>query len=279
MKCYPKVKKKMKKMKLKHQSGKPLEINIKGQIIGRGHFTMIAGPCTIENYDDLYAVAAELKKMGINFFRGGAYKMRTSPYNFQGLGKKGLEYMKKVSDEIGLISVSEVISVEDVEMMKNYVGILQVGTRNMSNYRLLLKLGKVKNPIILKRGFSNTIEEWLLAAEHIIEAGNPNVILCERGIRTYETYTRYTLDISAIPAVKKLSNLPIIVDPSHSSGRREMIKSLSWAAIAAGADGLLIETHFSPDNTICDSKQTIDLNILKEIISGKDTLLNLWNKK
>jgi 3-deoxy-7-phosphoheptulonate synthase len=269
----------MKKMKLKHQSGKPLEINIKGQIIGRGHFTMIAGPCTIENYDDLYAVAAELKKMGINFFRGGAYKMRTSPYNFQGLGKKGLEYMKKVSDEIGLISVSEVISVEDVEMMKNYVGILQVGTRNMSNYRLLLKLGKVKNPIILKRGFSNTIEEWLLAAEHIIEAGNPNVILCERGIRTYETYTRYTLDISAIPAVKKLSNLPIIVDPSHSSGRREMIKSLSWAAIAAGADGLLIETHFSPDNTICDSKQTIDLNILKEIISGKDTLLNLWNKK
>ena len=269
----------MKDIKLKHQSGKPLEINIKGQKIGRGHYTMISGPCTIENYEDLYAVAVELKKMGIHFFRGGAYKMRTSPYNFRGLGKKGLEFIKKVSDETGMISVSEVVSSEDVEMIKKYVDILQVGTRNMSNYRLLFNLGKVKNPIILKRGFSSTIEEWLLAAEHIIEAGNPNVILCERGIRTYETYTRYTLDISAIPAIKELSNLPIIVDPSHSSGRREMIKSLSWAAIAAGADGLLIETHFSPDKTVCDSKQTIDLEILKDIIEGNEKLLNLWHRK
>ncbi|MEA2095630.1 MAG: 3-deoxy-7-phosphoheptulonate synthase [Candidatus Cloacimonadota bacterium] len=269
----------MKDIKLKHQNGKPLEINIKGQKIGRGHFTMISGPCTIENYEDLYAVAVELKKMGIHFFRGGAYKMRTSPYNFQGLGKKGLEYMKKVANETCMISVSEIVSSEDVEMIKEYVDILQVGTRNMSNYRLLFNLGKVKNPIILKRGFSSTIEEWLLAAEHIIEAGNPNVILCERGIRTYETYTRYTLDISAIPAIKELSNLPIIVDPSHSSGRREMIKSLSWAAIAAGADGLLIETHFSPDNTICDSKQTIDMEILKDIIVGNEKLLGLWHRK
>jgi 3-deoxy-7-phosphoheptulonate synthase len=269
----------MKDSKLKHQSGKPLEISIKGQKIGRGHFTMIAGPCTIENYEDLNAVVSELKKMGIHFFRGGAYKMRTSPYNFQGLGKEGLEYMKRVADETGMISVSEVVSSEDVEMIKDYVDILQVGTRNMSNYRLLLKLGKVRNPIILKRGFSSTIEEWLLAAEHIIEAGNPNVILCERGIRTFENYTRYTLDISAIPAIKELSNLPIIVDPSHSSGRREMIKSLSWAAIAAGADGVLIETHFSPDKTVCDGNQTINLEILKDIIKGNEKLLNLWNRK
>ena len=268
----------MKDIKMKHKSGQPLEICIKGQKIGRGHCTMISGPCTIENYEDLYAVVLELKKMGIHFFRGGAYKMRTSPYNFKGLGKTGLEYIKKVADETGMISVSEVVSSEDVEMIKEYVDILQVGTRNMSNYRLLLKLGKVKNPVILKRGFSSTIEEWLLAAEHIIEAGNPNVILCERGIRTFENYTRYTLDISAIPAIKELSNLPIIVDPSHSSGRREMIKSLSWAAIAAGADGLLIETHFSPDETVCDSKQTIDLEILKDIIKGNEKLLKLWNK-
>jgi len=267
----------MKDIKLKHQNGKPLEIKIKGQKIGRGHYTMIAGPCTIENHEDLLAIAVELKKMGIHFFRGGAYKMRTSPYNFQGLGKKGLEFMKRVADETGMISVSEVVSTEDVEMIKEYVDILQVGTRNMSNYRLLLRLGKVNNPIILKRGFGNTIEEWLLSAEHIIEAGNPNVILCERGIRTHETYTRYTLDISAIPAIKELSNLPIIVDPSHSSGRREMIKSLSWAAIAAGADGLLIETHFSPDKTVCDSKQTIDLEMLRDIIEGNKKLLNLWD--
>jgi len=269
----------MKNINLKHQIGEPLEINIKGQKIGRGHFTMIAGPCTIENYEDLYSVAVELKKMGIHFFRGGAYKMRTSPYNFQGLGEKGLKYMKKVSDETGMISVSEVVSVEDIETIKDYVDILQVGTRNMYNYRLLLKLGKVKNPIILKRNFSSTIEEWLLAAEHIIEAGNKNVILCERGIRTYETYTRYTLDISAVPAIKELSNLPIIVDPSHSSGRREMIKSLSWASVAAGADGLLIETHFSPDKTVCDSKQTIDLGILKDIMKGNEKLLGLWDRE
>ncbi len=264
---------------LKHQRSEPIEIKIKDRIIGRDHFTFIAGPCTIENYDDLLTIVNRLKEMGIHFFRGGAYKMRTSPYNFRGLGKKGLEYIKKAADETGAISVSEIVSSEDVELMSEYVDILQVGTRNMHNYRLLWELGKIKNPIILKRGMSSTIEEWLLAAEHIIEAGNPNVILCERGIRSFENYTRYTLDISAIPAVKSLSNLPIIIDPSHSSGRREMIKSLSWAAMAAGADGLLIETHFSPDSTICDSEQTIDFEILSEILKKKEELLGLWGKK
>ena len=264
--------------KLKHQKGEPVEIKIKGKKIGRDNFTFIAGPCTIENYEDLLKIVKRLQKMGIDFFRGGAYKMRTSPYNFKGLGKTGLEFIKKVADETGMISVSEIVAEEDVNEMSEYVDILQVGTRNMHNYRLLWKLGKVNNPIILKRGMSSTIEEWLLAAEHIIEAGNPQVILCERGIRTFENFTRHTLDISAIPAAKSLSNLPIIVDPSHSSGRREMIKSLSWAAMAAGADGLLIETHFSPDNTICDSKQTIDFKILSEILEKKEELIKLWEK-
>lgn len=264
---------------LKHQIGDPIKIEIKGRKISRNDFTFIAGPCTIENYEDLLAIAKRLKNIGLAFFRGGAYKMRTSPYNFQGLGKEGLKYLKQVADETGMISVSEIVSVEDVELMSSHVDIIQVGTRNMHNYRLLWKLGKIRNPIILKRGMSSTIEEWLLAAEHIIEAGNPNVILCERGIRTFENFTRHTLDISAIPAVKSLSNLPVIVDPSHSSGRREMIKSLSWAAIAAGADGLLIETHFDPDATICDSRQTIDFEMLEEILEKKDQLLNLWKKE
>ena len=265
--------------KLNHLKGDPIEIKIKGKTIGRDTFTMIAGPCTIENYPDLLSVAQHMKQLGIGFLRGGAYKLRTSPYNFQGIGQRGLEYIKRVSDETGLISVSEIVCAEDVSKMSEYVDILQVGTRNMHNYRLLWKLGKVGNPILLKRGMSSTIEEWLLAAEHLIEAGNPNVILCERGIRTFEEYTRNTLDIAAIPAVKTLSNLPIIVDPSHSSGRREMIKSLSWAAVAGGADGLIIETHFDPDQVICDAKQTIDYQILAEIIEPLDNLKKLWNKR
>lgn len=237
---------------------------------------MIAGPCTIENHEDLLTIVQKLSKMGIKFFRGGAYKMRTSPYDFQGLGKKGLEIIKSVSDETGMISVSEVIAPEDVALMKNYVDILQVGTRNMHNYRLLSKLGSIDNPVILKRGMSSTIEEWLLAAEYIIKAGNSKVILCERGIRTYENYYRNTLDITSVPAIKELSNLPIIVDPSHSSGRKEMIKSLSWAAVAAGANGLLIETHFEPETTVCDSRQTIDFDNLKQIRKKIDTIRSIW---
>lgn len=250
----------------KMQKGKPLEIKIKDMSIGREHFTFIAGPCTIENYDDLLEIAIHLKRMGIKFLRGGAYKMRTSPYDFQGLKEQGLSFIKEVSEKTEMITVSEVICAEDVDLMAEYIDVLQVGTRNMYNYSLLKKLGQKSNPIILKRGMSSKIEEWLLAAEYIIAEGNPNVILCERGIRTFEDYTRYTLDISAIQAVKNLSNLPIIIDPSHSSGRRDMIESLSLAAVAAGADGLLIETHFAPDSTICDSKQTIDFDLLKNII-------------
>ncbi|MDY6916064.1 MAG: 3-deoxy-7-phosphoheptulonate synthase [Candidatus Cloacimonadota bacterium] len=239
-------------------------------------FNVIAGPCTIENYMELKSIALRLHDMGIKIFRGGAYKMRTSPYSFQGLGKKGLEYIKQVSTETGMISVSEIVSKEYLPLMKEYVDILQVGTRNMHNYRLLSALGKVKNPILLKRGMSSTIEEWLLAAEHIIRAGNSRIILCERGIRTFENFTRNTLDLSAVCAVKLLSKLPIIVDPSHSSGKREMIKSLSWAAAAAGANGLMIETHFCPDETVCDSRQTITLDALQEILHPLEKLCSVW---
>jgi len=263
----------------KDQIPENFEIKVKDRIISRKDFTLIAGPCTVENYDDLLTIVLKLKKLGISFFRGGAYKMRTSPYKFQGLGEKGLEYINRVSIETGMISVSEVISPEDVEIVSQHIDIIQVGTRNMHNYRLLQKLGKIDNPVILKRGMSSTIEEWLFAAEHIRMAGNSNIILCERGIRTFESFTRNTLDISAVPVIRSLSNLPIIIDPSHSSGRRDMIKSLSWAAMAAGADGLMIETHFSPDSTICDSMQTIDFNILKEIISPMKDIIKLWQKR
>lgn len=267
----------LKKLNLKSKK-EPIEIKIKDFTISRDNFTVIAGPCTIENYDELLEIAQYLKTIGINFFRGGAYKMRTSPYDFQGLGKKGLEYIKEVADKTGMVSVSEIVSVEDIDVMKDYVDILQVGTRNMHNYRLLSKLGKINNPIILKRGMSSTIKEWIFAAEYILNSGNKNVILSERGIRTFETYTRNTLDISSVPAIKEETNFPIIVDPSHSSGRRNMIKPLSWAAMAAGADGLLIETHFEPDKTVCDSIQTIDYSILEEIIKPMNKIISLWGK-
>ncbi len=256
----------------------PIKIVVKDTIIGRDSFSFIAGPCTIEDYQQLKDTADFIKSKGLKFLRGGAFKLRTSPYSFPGLGIKGIEYMKRVCEETGLISVSEIICVEHIDLMSQNIDILQVGTRNMHNYRLLSRLGKIKNPIILKRGMASTIEEWLLAAEHIINSGNPNVILCERGIRTFENYTRNTLDLSAIPAVKKLSNLPIIIDPSHSTGKREMIKSMSWAAIAAGADGLIIEVHPSPNKAICDSRQTINYQMLDSILEPLNSLLTLWNK-
>ncbi len=256
----------------------PKIINYKGVEIGKNTFNVIAGPCTVKSYEELKKIAVSLKKMGIKLLRAGAYKLRTSPYSFQGLGEEGLKIIKRVCDETGMLSVSEIVSTEDVEIVSKYIDIVVVGTRNMYAYPLLKKIGKIKNPVILKRGFSATLEEWLLAAEYIAESGNPNIILCERGIRTFERYTRNTLDISMIPAVKILSNLPIIIDPSHSTGRSEMVKSVSWAAMAAGADGLIIEAHYNPIESIVDSRQTIDLKILKEILAQKEKLTELWGK-
>jgi len=255
-------------------------LDVKGQKIGGDWFTIIAGPCTIENYEDLYRVASFIRKLGVRMFRGGAYKMRTSPYSFQGLGEEGLQIIKKVADELDMISVSEVVSVEDVQKMTEYIDILQVGTRNMHNYRLLKKLGSINKPVILKRGMCSTYEEWLLAAEHIKAAGNDQIILCERGIRTYDSkYSRNTLDISAVSICQQLSPYPVIIDPSHSGGRRDLVKSLSWAAAAAGADGIILETHFQPDETVCDSQQTINFKAFEQIISKLPVLAALWNKK
>jgi 3-deoxy-7-phosphoheptulonate synthase len=266
--------------KLSHYRGNNARqtFTIKETEIGDATFSVIAGPCTVRDENELLTTAKELKNMGFHFFRGGIYKMRTSPFEFQGLGDKGLEIIKKTAEETGLISVTEVISSEDVKILSEYADILQVGTRNMHNYRLLSELGKVKNPVILKRGMSSTIKEWLFAAEHIIQAGNSKVILCERGIRTFEPETRNTLDISAIPLVRNYSVLPILVDPSHSSGRRNLVKPLCWAAMAAGADGILLEAQIKPDNAICDAQQTIDLEMLREIVKPLPQFRNLWNK-
>ncbi len=255
-------------------------LDVKGHKIGGDWFTTIAGPCTIENYDDLYRVVNHLKALGIRFFRGGAYKMRTSPYSFQGLGEEGVKIIKRVADELGMVSVSEIVSVEDIKLMAEYIDILQVGTRNMQNYRLLERLGAIDNPVILKRGMSSTYDEWLLAAEHIKAAGNDRIILCERGIRTFDNkYTRNTLDISAVSICQQLCPYPLIIDPSHSGGRRNLVRPLSWAAAAAGADGIMLETHFQPDSTICDSEQTIGFDELEIIISKLPELATLWNKK
>ena len=225
--------------------------------IGGNKIAMIAGPCSVESEEQLTFVAEEVKKLGANFLRGGAFKPRTSPYSFQGLKYDGLELLKIAREKTGLPIVTEIMSPYDIEIFERDVDVIQVGARNMQNFDLLNELGKTTKPILLKRGLSATIEEWLMSAEYIMAGGNENVILCERGIRTFETYTRNTLDLSAIPAIKKLSHLPVIVDPSHATGKRFMISPLAKAAIAVGADGLIIEVHNNPEKALCDGPQSI----------------------
>ncbi len=237
-------------------------------VIGDKDLMIIAGPCSVESYEQLIEIAKRVKKAGAKYLRGGVFKPRTSPYEFQGLGYEGLEILKRVREETGLKIVTEIMSVDDIELFEKEVDVIQVGSRNMQNFDLLKRLGKTKKPILLKRGLASTIEEWLLAAEYIMNEGNPNVILCERGIRTYETTTRNTLDISAIPLVKKVSHLPIIVDPSHASGIRWMIEPLSKAAVAAGADGLIIEVHNNPDKALSDGAQSVTPDMFDNIIKN-----------
>jgi 3-deoxy-7-phosphoheptulonate synthase len=205
----------------------------------------------------LYEVASEVKKAGATILRGGAFKPRTSPYSFQGIGEEGLKMLNRVGNELNLVTVSEVMDTRDVELVAKYIDILQIGTRNMQNFNLLKEVGLTKKPILLKRGLSSTIKELLMSAEYILAAGNFNVILCERGIRTFEDYTRNTLDLSAVPVVKELSHLPIIVDPSHAAGKWGLVASLSKAAIAAGADGLIIEVHSHPEDAFSDGAQSL----------------------
>ena len=219
--------------------------------------TVCAGPCSVESEEQLYTIAREIKKNGGRVLRAGAFKPRTSPYAFQGLGEKGLQLMQQVGKELEIATVSEIMEIGQLEMIAKYIEIIQVGARNMQNYSLLRELGHMRKPVLLKRGPAATIEELLMAAEYIMSGGNYNVILCERGIRTFETYTRNTMDISAIPVVQKQSHLPIIADPSHGTGRRDKVAPMARAAIAAGADGLIIEVHHDPDHALSDGAQSI----------------------
>ncbi len=229
----------------------------KAEKIGGRKITVMAGPCAVEDIHTLYEVATEIKKAGATILRGGAFKPRTSPYSFQGIGEDGLKMLNKVGNELGLVTVSEVMDTRDVELVAKYIDILQIGARNMQNFNLLKEVGMTKKPVLLKRGLSSTIKELLMSAEYILAAGNFNVILCERGIRTFEDYTRNTLDISAVPVVKELSHLPIIVDPSHAAGKWRLVASLSRAAIASGADGLIIEVHSHPEEAFSDGAQSL----------------------
>lgn len=233
------------------------EIKVGNEIIGGKKLSIMAGPCSVESEEQIVSIARSVKTAGASFLRGGAFKPRTSPYSFQGLKKEGLELLKYARKETGLPIVTEIMSTEFLDDFIEDVDVIQVGARNMQNFELLKQLGKTKKPILLKRGLSSTIEELLMSAEYIMAGGNENVILCERGIRTFEKYTRNTLDLSAIPAIKKLSHLPIIVDPSHAAGLWWMVEPLAKAAIAVGADGLIIEVHNDPENALCDGNQSI----------------------
>ena len=229
----------------------------KGIKIGGTELVIIAGPCAVENYNSLYETAKIVKSYGAKALRGGAFKPRTSPYNFQGLGEEGLKYLKEAGDKFSLPTVTEVMDTRDVELVVRYADVLQIGARNMQNFNLLKEVGLTKKPVILKRGLSATVKEWLMSAEYILAGGNMNVILCERGIRTFEDSTRNTLDISAVPVVKALSHLPIIIDPSHASGRRDLVEPLSKAAVAVGSDGLIIEVHIHPEDALSDGAQSL----------------------
>ena len=232
-------------------------IDVNGSIIGGKNIAVMAGPCSVESEEQIIEIANSVKESGATFLRGGAFKPRTSPYSFQGLELEGLELLKKAKAATGLPIVTELMSTDYIDQFERDVDVIQIGARNMQNFDLLKQIGKTSKPILLKRGLSATIEEWLMSAEYIMASGNENVILCERGIRTFETYTRNTLDLSAIPAIKKLSHLPVVVDPSHATGKRFMIDPLSKAAIAVGADGLIIEVHNDPAKALCDGPQSI----------------------
>ena len=237
-----------------------------GVKVGGKNIVIMGGPCAVESEKQIDEIAPIVQKAGAKILRGGAFKPRTSPYSFQGLGLEGLEILEKAKAKFGIPVVSEIMSVDELPYFVEKVDLIQVGARNMQNFNLLKELGKIDKPILLKRGLANTIEEWLMSAEYILAGGNSNVILCERGIRTYETSTRNTLDISSIPVIKKLTHLPIIVDPSHAAGRWEYVESLSRAAIAAGADGLIIEVHQTPELALSDGQQSLKPGRFKKLV-------------
>lgn len=242
------------------------QINVNGVVIGGNDVVVMAGPCSVENEEMIMLTARAIKAANGKILRGGAFKPRTSPYSFQGLGEEGLKVLSQAGKETGLPVVTEVLDPRDVELVSQYTDILQIGTRNMTNYPLLTEVGRTKLPVLLKRGLSSTVEEFLLAAEYILSRGNHRVILCERGIRTFEQSTRFTLDLTAVPLIQELSHLPIIVDPSHGTGRWQLVPSMAKAAIAAGADGLIIEVHPEPDKALSDGAQSLNIPMFQTLM-------------
>ena len=254
-------------------------IEVNGIKFGGGNIGMIAGPCSVETFEQVDETARKLSECGVKVLRGGAFKPRTSPYAFQGLGEEGLKILREVADKYGMAVTSEVMEVAQIPMFLKYVDVLQVGARNMQNFNLLKSLGEVRKPIMLKRGLSATVEEWLMSAEYIMSGGNREVILCERGIRTFEHFTRNTLDISAIPVVQKISHLPVVVDPSHATGLRDKVAPMSMAAVAAGADGLVIEVHNNPDKALCDGAQSLRPEEFSELFKNLHAIAQVVKKK
>jgi 3-deoxy-7-phosphoheptulonate synthase len=242
-------------------------IDVGGTQIGGNRIVVMAGPCAIENKTLLVEIAKEVKSSGATFLRGGAFKPRTSPYAFQGLEEEGLKYLAETRERVGLPVVTEVMDPRDIEMIVKYADALQIGARNMQNFRLLKDVGLCKKPVLLKRGISATIKEWLMSAEYIMSGGNHQVILCERGIRTYETATRNTLDLSAIPVLKQMTHLPVVVDPSHAVGKWDLVAPMAKAAVAAGADGLIIEVHSNPEEALCDGEQSLKPKSFKQLMN------------
>ena len=267
------------KLANKKFKAEPTIIDVDGVKIGGDNFVIMAGPCAVESHDQLMQTAAAAKAGGAQILRGGAYKPRTSPYSFQGLEVEGLKYMAEAREATGLKVITEVTSEHALEAAVNYVDIIQIGARNMQNFELLKEAGKINKPVMLKRGLAATIDEWLNAAEYIMSEGNEDVILCERGIRTFETSTRNTLDISAVPVIKSKSHLPIIVDPSHASGVRAYISPLSRAAVAVGADGLMIEVHPCPEKALSDGAQSLDPGDFKKLTEELRPFISLMGRK
>ena len=266
---------KVKKKSSKHNT----IVKCKDVNFGEGYCVVIAGPCAIENTKMALLAAREVELQGAVVLRGSLFKPRTSPYSFQGYGEQGIEILKIIKSETNLLLESEVLSREHLKILYDHIDLIRIGSRNMDNYELLKEVGTTDKPVILKRGMSSTLEEFLLAAEYILSYGNENVILCERGIRTFETYTRNTFDVLAIPSLKELTHLPVIVDPSHSSGRRSLVTSASKAAIAAGADGLIVEVHPEPETALSDGEQSLSLEDFKLLMKDVSDLTELFNKQ
>ena len=254
-------------------------VDVSGVKVGSGNMAYIAGPCSVETYEQVLSIAKDIKAAGANMLRGGAFKPRTSPYSFQGLGPEGLDILCAVKEEVGLPIVTELMSPEYLDVFNEKVDLIQIGARNMQNFDLLKQLGQVDRPILLKRGLNATYEEWIMSAEYILASGNENVILCERGIRTFETYTRNTLDLQSVPVLRKLTHLPVIIDPSHAGGKWWLVDSMAKASVAAGADGLMIEVHNNPEAALCDGAQSLKPEKYSELLKDVKQIADIIHRQ